>query len=52
MVVLREMREEEYPGLLSVFLLLMITVVEIAKNTMDTFRYSIELAKKDLHRCF
>ncbi|PML43597.1 GNAT family N-acetyltransferase [Vibrio lentus] len=50
MVVLREMREEEYPAYCQYFI--DDYSQEIAKNYGHSLDVSIELAKKDLHRCF
>ncbi|MEZ9534014.1 GNAT family N-acetyltransferase [Vibrio splendidus] len=50
MVVLREMRQEEYPVYCQYFI--DDYSQEIAKNYGHSLDVSIELAKKDLHRCF
>ncbi|MFA0015620.1 GNAT family N-acetyltransferase [Vibrio lentus] len=50
MVVLREMRQEEYPAYCQYFV--DDYSQEIAKNYGHSLDVSIELAKKDLHRCF
>ena len=50
MVVLREMRQEEYPAYCQYFI--DDYSQEIAKNYGHSLDVSIELAKKDLHRCF
>ncbi|MFS1419344.1 GNAT family N-acetyltransferase [Vibrio splendidus] len=50
MVVLREMRQEEYPDYCQYFI--DDYSQEIAKNYGHSLDVSIELAKKDLHRCF
>tara|TARA_B100001063_G_C16500121_1_gene421645 strand:- start:31 stop:192 length:162 start_codon:yes stop_codon:yes gene_type:complete len=48
MVVLREMRQEEYPAYCQYFI--DDYSQEIAKNYGHSLDVSIELAKKDLHR--
>ncbi|MFA0086097.1 GNAT family N-acetyltransferase [Vibrio sp. 10N.261.51.F12] len=50
MVLLREMRQEEYPAYCQYFI--DDYSQEIAKNYGHSLDVSIELAKKDLHRCF
>ena len=50
MVELREMRPEEYPAYCQYFI--DDYSQEIAKNYGHSLDVSIELAKKDLHRCF
>ncbi|MEL0608839.1 GNAT family N-acetyltransferase [Vibrio echinoideorum] len=50
MVVLREMREEEYPAYCQYFI--NDYSQEIAKNYGHSLDVAIELAKKDLLRCF
>ena len=50
MVELREMRQEEYPDYCQYFI--DDYSQEIAKNYGHSLDVSIELAKKDLHRCF
>lgn len=50
MVVLREMRQEEYPSYCQYFI--DDYSREIAQNYGHPTELAIELAKKDLHRCF
>lgn len=50
MVVLREMRQEEYPAYCQYFI--DDYSHEIAKNYGHSMELAIELAEKDLHRCF
>ncbi|HDM8146198.1 TPA: GNAT family N-acetyltransferase [Vibrio harveyi] len=50
MVVLREMRQEEYPDYCQYFI--DDYSREIAQNYGHSMELAIELAKKDLHRCF
>ena len=50
MIVLRAMRKEEYPAYCQYFI--DDYSHEIAKNHGHSMELAIELAKKDLHRCF
>ncbi|WP_070964453.1 GNAT family N-acetyltransferase [Vibrio sonorensis] len=50
MVVLRNMRQEEYPDYCQYFI--DVYSQEIAENYGHSMEYSIELAKKELQRCF
>lgn len=50
MIKLREMRHEEYPAYCDYFI--DDYSREIAKNYGHSMERSVELAKKDLHRCF